>query len=98
MRCAAEDFGEDELELVHISRRLREAKAVEALLTDANVDYVVTPDRYRATFLFFFPTQRVGAFFYVSRLDADVSRQLLASRGYQVFEDDSDEEPRDAEA
>lgn len=79
-----------ELELVHISRRLKEAKAVESLLTAHDIDYAVDADRYRATVLFFFPTERVGAFFYVASSAAPSCRVLLRENGHQPVEVDPD--------
>lgn len=85
MRREPADFGDQEIELVHISRTLREAKAVEALLTDRGVDYTVVADRYRAKVLFVFPTERVGAFFYVPVEAAAASRDLIAGAGHAVL-------------
>lgn len=86
MRRTPDDFGDDELELVHISRTLREAKRVEAALDGEGVEYAVTAEPYRARALFVFPTQRIGAFFWVRSPEAATSRALLASRGHQTFE------------
>lgn len=74
-----------ELELVHVARKLREALRIEELFTGAGVEYLVRADRYRAT-LFFFPVERVGAFFYVLPADAASCRELVAANGFQPVE------------
>ena len=86
MRQDTEFFGEDDVELVHLSRKLREAKAVEAALDEAGIDYAVEPDRYAATVLFVFPTERIGAFFYVRPADAARARETLRERKFVVME------------
>jgi hypothetical protein len=86
MRRDADWFGEEEVELVQLSRKLREAKTVEAVLDEAGIDYAVEPDRYAATFLFVFPTERVGAFFYVKPQDAERAREVLRGRKLMVME------------
>lgn len=88
MRVHVEEPDADELELVHISRTLREAKRVEALLEEQGIDYHVAPEPYRATLLFVIPTQRIGAFFYVRVEIASKARGLLAAAGHQIFEDE----------
>ena len=84
MRRDAEFFGDGEVELVQISRRLREALSVEDALTQAGVDYLVEADTYRGRFLMLFPTERVGAFFWVPAGEAASVRDVLAGRGFTV--------------
>lgn len=84
MRRDAEFFGGAEVELVHISRKLREALAVEDELTQAGVDYLVEADNYQARFLMLFPTDRVGAFFWVAADEASRVRDVLGSLGFTV--------------
>ena len=84
MRRDAEFFGEGEIELVQISRRLREALSVEDALTRVGVDYLVEADTYRGRFLMLFPTDRVGAFFWVPADEAASVRDVLAGRGFTV--------------
>jgi voltage-gated potassium channel Kch len=86
VRRAPEELGDEELELVHVSRTLREARRVEDHLTERGVDYVVTAEPYRACLLFVFPTERIGAFFWVRAQEAAGCREALAARGHQVFE------------
>ncbi len=79
-------FGEQELILLYIAKRLREAKALEDLLTGVGIDYLVEADLYMGGFLF----RRAlhGAFFYVTGADDARARQLLAAHGYRPYEPD----------
>lgn len=84
MRRDSDFFGDQELALIYIARRLKEALAIESLLTNRGFDYLVEADRYRGGFIF--QTERVGAFFYVTpALEMD-ARALLAQHGYRAFE------------
>lgn len=83
MRQDSEHFGERELALIYIAAKLKEALALESLLTDAGVDYLVETDRYRGGLLF--QTERVGVFFYVDMDSEGVARVLLESRGYKPY-------------
>lgn len=87
MRRDADWFGDEEVELVQLSRRLREAQSVEAALTEAGIDYAVEADQYAATFLVFFPTTRVGAYFYVRPADAPRAREVLRAKRFVVTEE-----------
>lgn len=77
-------FEGQELILLYIAKRLREAKAVEELLTEAGIDYLVEADLYMGGFLF----RRAlhGAFFYVTPADDARARELMRSRGYRPYE------------
>ncbi len=57
-------FGEQDLALIYVAKRLRDALKLEKLLTDSAIDYLVEPDRYTGGIIF--RTERVGAFFYVA--------------------------------
>jgi len=94
VRRDAEFFGEQEMEIVQISRALKEALRAEETLTSAGIDYFVESDNYRATLLFVIPVERVGAFFYVLPPDAARARELLRAAGFVVV----DVEPSDASA
>lgn len=86
MRREPEFFGEDEVELIQVSRRMRDATKVEALLTEAGIDYAVGAEPYVARMLFIFPTERYGAFFYVRPERAEEARAMLRAKGMQVTE------------
>ena len=77
-------FGERELELVYVARRLKEALALEEVLTHHSVDYVVEPDKYIGGILF--RRERVGAFFYVASDEESRVRQVMIEHGYQPHE------------
>jgi len=82
MRREPEFFGEEvELSLVYIARKLKEALAVEELLTRAEFEYLVEPDRYRGGIIFV--TERIGAFFYVTPEEEPRVREYLAANGYK---------------
>lgn len=84
MRRGPEFLEDQEGVLIYIARKLREALALEELLTASGVDYLVEADHYRGGFIF--QTTRVGAFFYVRPDTAELARQLLARNGYRPYE------------
>lgn len=77
-------FGDQELVLIYIGKRLRESKRVEDLLDQAGLDYLVEPDRYRGGVLFI--RELIGAFFYVTETEAEKARELLRSAGLTIYE------------
>ncbi len=81
MRRDAEFYGDREVELIYIAKRLSEAKAVEALLTGKELDYAVETDEYFGGFLF--QRTRIGAFFYVAPEAAVNARRTLEESGYR---------------
>ena len=87
MRREPDFFGDHELVLVYIAKRLNEALKLESLLTEAGQDYLVEPDRYQGGFLF--RSERVGAFFYVPEEMAQAARHLLRDRGYRPLADEA---------
>jgi hypothetical protein len=80
---SAEFFGDRDLALVYIAKKLDEALALEKLLTEAGVDYLVEPDTYSGGFVFRSP--RVGAFFYVPTESEESARQLMSAGGYRPY-------------
>ena len=81
MQKTPEDFGNQDLALLYIAKRLKEALAIEKVLTDAGVDYLVEPDTYRGGIIF--ASERVGAFFYVPQEALDSAQDLLRQHGYK---------------
>jgi hypothetical protein len=77
-------FGERELALIYVARKLKEALAIEAALTAAGVDYLVEPDTYTGGIVF--RSERVGAFFYVAPEGAEAARRVLSEHGYRPQE------------
>ena len=84
MRQTPEFFGEQELALVYIAKKLNEALRLEALLTNAGHDYLVEADSYRGGLVF--QSERVGAFFYVTLAAENIVREFLSSNGYRPYE------------
>jgi hypothetical protein len=84
MRRDDEFFGDQELVLVYIGKRLRESKRLESLFDEAELDYLVEPDRYRGGVLFV--RELIGAFFYVSDPDAEKARSLLRASGFEPYQ------------
>jgi hypothetical protein len=83
VRQAPGFFGDVELVLLYIAKRLREAQALENVLADAGIDYAVEADRYRGGFLF--PSERIGAFFYVTEEVLQEAHRLLREKGYKPY-------------
>jgi hypothetical protein len=67
--------------LIYIAKRLKEALALEEILTAAGLEYDVEPDTYRGGLIFV--TERIGAFFYVLPEDAERARELLRTNRYK---------------
>jgi hypothetical protein len=83
MRREPEHFGELELALVYIAKKLKEALALEELLTRAEFDYLVEADSYRGGVIF--QTERIGAFFYVPPERESQVREFLTANGYRPW-------------
>jgi len=83
MRQQPEFFGENELDLVFMARRLREALKLEGLLTAAGLDYLVETGNYTGGFLF--KRELAGAFFYVLPADADRAREVLTENRMKPY-------------
>lgn len=84
MRREPDFFGDGaDLILVYIARKLNEALAVEALFTQAGLDYLVEPDKYQGGIIF--RTERTGAFFYVAPENQTNARELLSGANYKAL-------------
>ena len=84
MRRDPDFFGvDDELALIYIAKKLKEALRLEEVLTQAGLDYLVEPDHYIGGLIF--RRERVGAFFYVAPGDEDSARQTLAQEGFAAY-------------
>lgn len=84
MRRDPEHFGDLELPLLYIAKKLKEALAVEDLLTSAGIEYLVEPDTYRGGIIF--ASERIGAFFYVAPENAPAARETLRAGNYRPYE------------
>lgn len=81
MRRDPEEFGDQELELIYIARKLNESLRLEDLLTDAGIDYAVEADNYQGGVIF--RSQRVGAFFYVRPESAELAKELVKNHRFR---------------
>ena len=79
-----EYFEDQELSLIYVAKKLKEALALEQLLTEAGLDYLVEPDRYSGGIIF--RSERVGAFFYVAPPDETAAREAMLGAGYKPYE------------
>jgi hypothetical protein len=83
MRQEPDHFGDEELALIYIAKRLRDALRLEKALTDAGLDYLVEPDKYSGGVIF--QSQRVGAFFYVAPGNEGAAREALSRNGFKPY-------------
>lgn len=83
MRREPDHFGEQELDLLYVAKRLKEALRLEEILTGAGLDYLVEPDKYSGGIIF--RSERVGAFFYVAPADAGAARQTMERAGFRPY-------------
>ena len=82
MRREPDFFGEGEdLVLVYIAKKLKEALAIEKLFTDNGLNYLVEPDLYTGGIIF--RSERTGAFFYVATEHQFTARGLLTQFNYK---------------
>ena len=81
MRQDPDFFGEIELPLLYIAKKLKEALKLEETLTADGIDYAVEPDTYRGGIIF--ASERIGAFFYVAPEKLDEAREVLRGFGYR---------------
>lgn len=84
MRREEDFFPDQDLVLVYIAKRLREAKKVEDLFDTHSLDYLVEPDRYRGGVLFV--RELIGAFFYLPEAMVPQGREVLSSAGLKPYE------------
>jgi len=85
MRREPDHFGDQDLSLIYIARRLKDALRLETLITDAGLDYLVEPDKYMGGTIF--RAERVGAFFYVSPGDEGAAKDTLTRGGFHPLAD-----------
>ncbi len=83
MRQNVDFFGGVDLVLLFIAGRLKEAKALEAVLDQTGVNYLIETDTYRGGFIFV--SERIGAFFYCREEDAEAARTALQAAGYKPY-------------
>ena len=84
MQRGPEYFGDQELVLIYIAKKLNEALGIEKLLTDAGLDYLVEPDKYAGGIIF--RSERVGAFFYVEPAQESAAKDSLSRNGFKRYQ------------
>jgi hypothetical protein len=86
MRCNLEFFNGAELHLLYMARRLREALAVELVLSQAEVEYFVEPGPYQGGLIF--TRELTGAYFYVLPAELPRAREILVRARYKPYEEE----------
>jgi hypothetical protein len=82
MKQDADFFGDQEVALIYIAKKLREALRLEGFLTEAGIDYAVEPDKYRGGVIF--TSERIGAFFYVFPDAVEAARAVMDRHGFRM--------------
>lgn len=83
MRQEPEFFGDKELSLVYMARRLPDALRLERLLSEAGFDYLVETGTYTGGLLM--RRELTGAYFYVADEVIEACRALLLSHRYKPY-------------
>lgn len=86
MRREPEFFGDQELDLVYMARKLRDALRLEDLLTRSGVDYCVETGEYTGGLLL--RRELTGAFFYVAPADLKRIQDLLVQNRFKPYDPD----------
>ena len=86
MRQEPDFFGEAELDLVFMARRLRDALKLEGFFTEAGLDYLVETGNYTGGLLF--KRELAGAFFYVLPADVERARAVLVQNRMKPYAGD----------
>ena len=81
MRQDADFFGDQELDLLYIGKRLARSQQLEAVLNEEGIDYAIEVDNYVGGTIFL--TTRAGVFFYVLPQDFERAADLLRSLGLE---------------
>lgn len=81
MRREADFFGDRELDLVYIAKKLREALKLESAFTESGVEYAVETDKYVGGVLF--RSERMGAFFYVLPEAVEQAHEIMRQNGFR---------------
>ena len=81
MRQSPDFFGDEELDLLYIGKKLKNSLRLEDLLTAAGVDYAVEVDYYTGGVIF--RATRAGAFFYVRPSDLERAASIVREAGFE---------------
>jgi hypothetical protein len=82
MKRDAEWFEGRESELIYIAKKLGDATQLEAVLTEAGIDFGVEADEYQGGVIF--RRTRIGAFFYVLPETRESAQVVMRAKGYRV--------------
>jgi hypothetical protein len=83
MKQEAAFFEDREAVLIYIAKKLRDATHLEAVLTEASVDYGVEADEYRGGVVF--TSTRIGAFFYVLPDAVTAASKTMERAGFKPY-------------
>jgi hypothetical protein len=83
VRQEPDHFEGQELALVYVAKKLKDALRLEEVLTGAGFDYLVETDTYRGGVVFV--SERVGAFFYVAPADDPATRAAMHRAGFEPY-------------
>lgn len=84
MRREPDYFGDQDLELVYIAKRLEEAQRLEGIFCESGLDYLVEPDKYMGGVIL--RRELVGAFFYVDPASLMAARETMQRAGFKPYE------------
>ncbi len=77
-------FAEQELVLVYMARRLKDALAVEKLFDERGLEYALETGPYQSGLLF--RSTKIGVFFYTTPREENRARALLLEHGFKVYD------------
>ena len=83
-RMALDDFDDKDITRVYLAGRLAEAKRVEKVLNDNDIEYAIEVEPYVTTFAVLSFGEYGGAAFYVLSGQADFCRGILKEAGFTV--------------
>jgi hypothetical protein len=84
VRRDASFFEDQEMDLIYIAKKLKEALRLESALTESGIEYAVEPDKYSGGVLFM--SERIGAFFYVLPEALEQAREIMRQHGFKFQE------------
>ncbi|MFN7541346.1 MAG: hypothetical protein ACK5TN_00900 [Acidobacteriota bacterium] len=84
MRQEPEFFGDAELDLVFIAKKLRESLPLEQALTQAGIDFAIELDTYSGGLLF--RSERTGVFFYVLPEKTEAAKSVIRGLHLKPFD------------
>ena len=78
-RIDLEKFSDLNITRIYIAQNIKEARSIEKLLTEKNVDYALSMEPFLPPSLL--QSERMGAAFYVESTQSEICRQLIIDRG-----------------